>query len=72
MPRLSVDLDWVFINHRLDRGAALAKINDAIRAAVDRLKKGGFLTYAVVAADAGETKLFVRRDKLKVKAEVIS
>ena len=70
MPRLSVDLDLVFVDHRLGRDEALARINDAIRSAVDRLKKRGFQTHAATATDAGETKLFVRRDKLEVKVEV--
>ena len=70
MPRLSVDLDLVFVDHRLGRDEALAKINDAIRNSVDRLKKRGFQTHAATIADAGETKLFVRRDKLEVKVEV--
>jgi len=70
MPRLSVDLDLVFTDHRLEREDALARINEAIRSAVERLKKRGFQTHAATAADAGETKLFVRRDKLEVKVEV--
>ncbi len=70
MPRLSVDLDLVFVDHRLGRDEALARINDAIRNSVDRLKKRGFQTHAATVADAGETKLFVRRDKLEVKVEV--
>ena len=70
MPRLSVDLDLVFVDHRLGRDEALARINDAIRRAVDQLKKRGFQTHAATVADAGETKLFVRRDKLEVKVEV--
>ena len=70
MPRLSVDLDLVFVDHRLGRDEAIASINDAIRSAVDRLKKRGFQTHAATVADAGETKLFVRRDKLEVKVEV--
>ena len=70
MPRLSVDLDLVFVDHRLGRDEALAKINDAIRNSVDRLKKRGFQTHAATVADAGETKIFVRRDKLEVKVEV--
>ena len=44
MPRLSVDLDLVFVDHRLDRDEALARINEAIRNSVDRLKKRGFQT----------------------------
>jgi len=70
MPRLSVDLDLVFVDHRLERVEALARINEAIRRAVDRLKKRGFQTHAATVADAGETKLFVRRGKLEVKIEV--
>ena len=70
IPRLSVDLDLVFIDYRLERDDALAKFNEAIRRAVDRLKKRGFQTYAATVADAGETKLFVRRDKLEVKVKV--
>lgn len=70
MPRLSVDLDLVFVDYRLGRDEALARINAAIRKAVDHLKRRGFQTYAATMADAGETKLFVRRDKLEVKVEV--
>lgn len=70
MPRLSVDLDLVFVDHRLERDDALVKINEAIRSAVDRLKKRGFQTHAATVSDAGETKLFVRRDKLEVRVEV--
>ena len=70
MPRLSVDLDLVFVDHRLDRNEALAMINDAIRNTVDRLNKRGFQTHAATVPATGETKLFVRRDKLEVKVEV--
>jgi len=69
LPRLSVDLDLVFVDHRPNRDEALAKINDAIRSAADRLTKRGFQTHAANQADTGETKLFVRRDKLEVKIE---
>ena len=60
MPRLSVDLDLVFVDHRLGRDEALARINEAIRNSVDRLKKRGFQTHAPIVADAGETKLGLR------------
>ena len=66
MPRMSVDLDLVFADHRLERDDALARINEAIRSAADRLKQRGFQTHAVTMDDAGETKLFVRRDRLEV------
>ena len=69
MPRLSVDLDLVFSDYTLSRDKALARINDAIRQAAERLKQRGFQTYAP-AADAGETKLLVRRGRIEVKIEV--
>lgn len=69
MPRLSVDLDLIFPDHTLPRDQALARINDAIRKSAERLNKRGFQTHALVAADAGETKLLVRRGGIEVKIE---
>lgn len=70
MPRLSVDLDLVFADHSLPRDAALARINEAIRQSAERLNARGFQTHALASADAGETKLLVRRGKIEVKVEV--
>lgn len=70
MPRLSVDLDLVFPNHSLPRDQALERINGAMRQAAERLGKRGFQTHAIAAADAGETKLLVRRGGIEVKIEV--
>jgi len=70
MPRLSVDLDLVFRDHRLPRAEALAAINAALRAGRERLAKRGFTVRTVSAADMGETKLLVQRDDLLVKVEV--
>lgn len=69
MPRLSVDLDLVFPDHTRSREQALKQINDAIRQAAERLTKRGFQTHTP-AADAGETKLLVRRGRIEVKIEV--
>ena len=55
--------------HTLPRDEALARINEAIRQAAERLKKRGFQTHAPAAA-AGETKLLVRRGSIQVKVEV--
>lgn len=68
MPRLSVDLDLVFPDHTLARDQALARINDAIRQAAERLSKRGFETH-IPAANAGETKLLVHRGRIEVKIE---
>ena len=69
MPRLSVDLDLVFADYTLPRDEALARINESIRQAAERLKKRGFQTHAPATA-AGETKLLVRRGPIQVKVEV--
>lgn len=69
MPRLSVDLDLVFPDYSLEREPALQRIGEAIRQAADRLERRGFAT-RIASADAGETKLFVRREKVEVKIEV--
>ncbi len=70
MPRLSVDLDLVFTDHRLPRAEALGAINEALRVARDQLAKRRLKVQAVSAADMGETKLLVQRDDLSVKIEV--
>ena len=70
MPRLSVDLDLVFPDHRLARVQALAQINDAIRQAAKRLTTRGFQTHILTTTNVGETKLLVRRENIEVKIEV--
>ena len=70
MPRLSVDLDLVFTDHHLSRDAALARIRDSLRQSTERLNARGFQTHAPPSADAGETKLLVRRGNIEVKVEV--
>jgi predicted nucleotidyltransferase component of viral defense system len=70
MPRLSVDLDLVFPDYKLPREQALARINEAVRQAAARLTKRGFQTRTPAVAQAGETKLLVRRGGIEVKIEV--
>ena len=70
MPRLSVDLDLVFPDYSLPRDEALTRINEAIRQAAERLRARDFQTHTIAAADAGETKLLVRREGIEVKVEV--
>ncbi len=70
MPRLSIDLDLVFVDHLLSRDEALACINAAIREAASRLEASGFQAHVTKADDVGETKLFVRRGAVEIKAEV--
>jgi len=70
MPRLSVDLDLVFVDHRVPREAALTRIGDAMRQAAQQLTALGFQVRMGGAADTEETKLLVRRGTIEVKVEV--
>jgi predicted nucleotidyltransferase component of viral defense system len=70
MPRLSVDLDLVFVDHTVGREDALARINTAVRSAADRLRPQRFDVYVPEAADDGETKLMVRNGAAEVKVEI--
>jgi predicted nucleotidyltransferase component of viral defense system len=70
MPRLSVDLDLVFADFRLPREDAQRRINEGIRGAAERLQKQGFRIHLPTSVETGETKLFVRRDRIEVKVEV--
>lgn len=55
MPRLSVDLDLVFPDHKPPRERALRSINGAIREAAERLAGRGFQTHLPATGEAGET-----------------
>ena len=70
MPRLSVDLDLVFADHRVPREQAFARIGEALRQASERLAARGFQTRTQATADGAETKLLVRRGSIEVKIEV--
>ena len=70
MPRLSVDLDLVFTDHRMPRDQALQRIDEALRQAAARLNARGFQTRTRGAAGGLETKLMVRRGSMEVKVEV--
>jgi hypothetical protein len=70
MPRLSVDLDLVFTDHRMPRDQALQRIDEALRQAAARLNARGFQTRTRGAAGGLETKLIVRRGSMEVKVEV--
>ena len=70
MPRLSVDLDLVFTDHRVPREQAFARIGEVLRQASERLAARGFQTRTQAIADATETKLLVRRGAIEVKIEV--
>jgi hypothetical protein len=68
MPRLSVDLDLVFTDHRAEREDALERISDALAAASMILESRGMRCERGLSA--GETKVFVERERVRVKIEV--
>jgi len=70
LPRLSVDLDVVFPDHRPPRADALKTINEELRKIRGRLAERGLQVQTVSVAEMGETKLLVRRGDLLVKIEV--
>lgn len=70
LPRLSVDIDVVYLPHEKSRPAALAEIATGLTAIRERLRQRG-ITADVTATGVGdETKLFVRRGRDQVKIEI--
>jgi predicted nucleotidyltransferase component of viral defense system len=69
MPRLSVDLDLVFVDPSRPRDEALASIGRALRETTERLIRRGFQVHAPAPGGIG-AKLFVRRGRIEVKVEV--
>jgi predicted nucleotidyltransferase component of viral defense system len=68
MPRLSVDLDLVYIDHQPARDEALKHIGAALAATATILESRGMRCER--GSSAEETKLFVERDRVRVKIEV--
>lgn len=69
MPRLSVDLDLVFVDRTLPREAAIEKIKAALQEARRRLAAAGFAV-AQPTSDAAQTKLLLRKNGVPVKVDV--
>lgn len=70
LPRLSVDLDLVFVDHTVPRDQALSLINDALKTAEARMQERGMQTRMVAQPGLGEIKLLVRHGSVEVKIEV--
>ena len=69
MPRLSVDLDLVFVDPAPLRDAALEKVKATLQQARERLTAAGFVVQEPTS-DADETRLQVRRGAVQVKIDV--
>jgi predicted nucleotidyltransferase component of viral defense system len=70
LPRLSVDLDLVFTDYRLDRADSLAAISTALGNMASRVKKLGLQVHIPSRTEGEEAKLFVRQGRIEVKVEI--
>jgi len=70
MPRLSVDIDVVYTDHRPGREEAMKKIADELAASKERLARIGIQASFARTQTGDEVKLLVQRAKRQVKAEV--
>lgn len=70
MPRLSVDLDLVVIDHTLDREQALRLIASELSAVQAQLSKKGLRVITPTAAQGDDVKLHVLNGQALVKVEV--
>ena len=70
MPRLSVDIDLVFVDHLLDRQAALQAIAKELAAVQAALARKGYRAHLPANADGDDVKLVVSNDAAQVKVEV--
>ncbi len=67
MPRLSVDLDLVYVNHMSAREEALEQINATLYIVADQLESRGMKCRRGTSAE--ETKLFVEYKQVRIKIE---
>jgi predicted nucleotidyltransferase component of viral defense system len=72
MPRLSVDLDLVFLDHHLPRDEALAQINESIRQAAERLKARGIQTQVLATIVQAKRNYWCDVQTLRSRSKSIS
>lgn len=70
MPRLSVDLDLVYVNHVTPRLEALREISSGLEEVAKRLEKLGLSTRKVGNKEMGDTKLLIEDGASMEKIEV--
>lgn len=70
MPRLSVDIDVVYIHGDRVREEALGAISQALDQAATELERRGLAVRRQASTGTGDIKLFVRRGLSEVKVEV--
>ena len=70
MPRLSVDIDVVYVAHQKSRDVALREIGAELTALQQRLRSRGLEAEIAASKTGDETKLFARRGRQQVKIEI--
>lgn len=70
LPRLSVDLDLVFTDYRLNRADSLAAISTAVGNMASRVSKLGSQVHVPSRTEGEEAKLFIRQGRIEVKVEI--
>jgi predicted nucleotidyltransferase component of viral defense system len=70
MPRLSVDIDLVFVDHRPDRQDALQAIAEELATAQAALTRKGYRAHSPANAEGDDVKLVVSNEAAQVKVEV--
>jgi predicted nucleotidyltransferase component of viral defense system len=70
LPRLSVDIDVVFIDHQTDRETALEEIAQELQRIESAIKAMGFETQTRKVHDGDEVKIVISSDQAEVKVEV--
>lgn len=70
MPRLSVDIDVVYLPWQVPRDEALHAIHTELTAIAQRVQSLGVQTRRIRSKDRGDTKLIVENETSQVKTEV--
>ncbi|SDM76438.1 Nucleotidyl transferase AbiEii toxin, Type IV TA system [Franzmannia pantelleriensis] len=70
MPRLSVDIDVVYLPWQTPRDEALQAINEELAAIAQRVGRLGVQTRLIRSKDLGDTKLIAENETSQVKVEV--
>ncbi|MBK9427184.1 MAG: nucleotidyl transferase AbiEii/AbiGii toxin family protein [Gammaproteobacteria bacterium] len=70
MPRLSVDIDVVYLPWQTPRDQALQAINQELAAIAQRVEHLGVQTRLIRSKDLGDTKLIAENETSQVKVEV--
>lgn len=70
MPRLSVDLDLVFADHQPGRDDAIRMISSHLESIRGDLNELGMTCQAATTQSGDELKLFIERNRTRVKVEV--